>query len=218
MGCVESMNRDCTVDNGTQYSVPFMGATYDFQTAQYLDTGSSAGATVPSINSTLTQTSIGNAADISFNFTNGDPVFLSYRWLQPILEWRIDVLHANTTFKSTRYGFDKDVEAPLTTSYMPVRANAVGLDVVGTIAAAGIYTIPFFGLFATPDGTELIRTTSGSYRFVMRTLRMDMDREKSESWESWLSGAVTITSDEVELPGIEFPEEDLAGCQLGAIL
>ncbi|KAH7310745.1 peptidase [Stachybotrys elegans] len=200
---------------GEHFTIPYMRPSYSYSTApviglRNLTEEQKANATAPGRDPLSAPQVFANTdkADIgerrAFALQWPDVIIAQFTSLQPVRQYRMDLVRASTNFTPTWYGYDPKIEqGNLTETTMPDNGTVGGVSIVGSVEIqndlAPQTNYQFTWQFSPLDvtGSRGIDLRKGSYRLLLRWLKYYREEDDVDEWESWMSGVIDITQDKI---------------------
>ncbi|KAI9170583.1 peptidase [Paramyrothecium foliicola] len=198
---------------GENFSIPYMGPAYSYSSApviglKNLTAEQRANAREPGQDPLSAPQVFANSdgADIgnrrSFSFRWPDVLYARFSTLQPVRQFRMDIVRASTNFTPTWYGFDPSVKMTnLTETPMAENGTVGGVPVIGSaniqhgFRPRTNFEALWEGFTMDVTGNMGISLRKGSYRVLLRWLKYYEDADDPNAWDSWMSGVVDVTED-----------------------
>ncbi|KZL79152.1 subtilisin-like protease [Colletotrichum incanum] len=198
------------------FTIPYMGPAYNYSSTPVVGltniteeqrfnalTPSRDPLSAPQVFANGDKVDIGNYRSFSFQYPDYPVAY--FTTLQPIRQFRFDIVRASTNFTPTWYGFDPDVKLDnLTETTMKESGTVAGVSVLGSNMIQNGW-LPQTNYQASWSYSILDVTASkglglkrGSYRILLRWLKFFKDENDPDSWESWMSGVIDVLEDVFE--------------------
>ncbi|OHE99124.1 peptidase [Colletotrichum orchidophilum] len=198
------------------FTIPYMGPAYNYSStptiglkniteAQRINalTPTRDPLSAPQVFANGDKADIGNYRSFTFQYPDY-PVAL-FTSLQPVRQFRFDVVRASTNFTPTWYGFDPSVKFDnLTETTMKENGTIAGVPILGSTEIDNgwlprtSYQLGWSYSILDVTASRGLGLKKGSYRIILRWLKFFKDEEDPESWDSWMSGVIDVLEDVFE--------------------